>query len=86
MPDNSIECILGRLLEAVDNIKIDIDELKTQHRADIDELKRDHKNIASFIDEQKHVYKYVWAFVAFLGGAIYFGEDVYKFIMQTKGH
>jgi hypothetical protein len=75
MPDNSVECVLGRLLESVENIKTELNELK-----------EDHKSIKQFIDDQKSFYKYVWMFVGFLGSIIYFGRDLYDFVYRTKVH
>lgn len=75
MPDNSVECALGRLIESVEFLKQDIAELKD-----------DHKKIKQFVDDQKSFYKYVWMFVGFMGTLIYFARDVYEFGSKFKGH
>lgn len=55
-------------------------------KSDIDELKADHKEIKKFVDEQKNLYKYVWAAGSLLLGLLYFAKDIYEFIGKLKGN
>lgn len=75
MPDNSIECVLGRLQATVDALHYDLQELKTEH-----------KDIHKFISEQKSFYKFFWLLVSTVSGLIYFSKDVYEFMVKIKGH
>lgn len=69
MPDNSIECVLGRLQESVDTIK---DELKN--------LKEDHTEIKQFVQDQKTMYRYFWFTISLVGSFIYLAKDIFEFI------
>lgn len=69
MPDNSIECILGRLEEKISNLE-----------ESMDEIKREHREISKYILTQKTGYKLFWMVVSILGTIAVFFKDIIQFL------
>lgn len=76
MPDNSLECLLGRMEQTICDIKTDLEEIK-------DEQKR----LATYIDTQRIGIKVIAAMFVTVGSFIvYWKEHLEKIIVSiTKG-
>lgn len=66
MPDNSIECILGRLEQRLDNLQEDLNEIRTEQ-----------KNLSEYITTQKIGVKVFFAVTVAIGSVfIYYKEHL----------
>lgn len=74
MPDDSIECILGRMEQRLDNLQEDLSELKVEQ-----------KNITEYITTQKIGMKLFFAIVVALGSTfVYYKEHLEQLIFGTN--
>lgn len=75
MPDNSLECMLGRMEQKICDIKTDLEEIK-------DEQKR----LSTYIDTQRIGFRVLVTIFAAVGSAvIYWKEHLEKvFVSITK--
>lgn len=70
MPDNSIECLLGRMEQRIEDIKHDLEEIKEEQ-----------KRLAVYIDTQKIGAKVLITIFATLGGIfVYYKEHLENII------
>lgn len=78
MPDEGIQCVLGRLEEKVNTIETTIKEIKEEQ-----------KTISFFINEQKTLVKYTWIIAIIISGALTFSNTIISFlsgVFSTKEH
>lgn len=70
MPDDSIQCLLGRLEQSIEDIKTDIEEIKDEQR-----------KLADYINSQKVGIRFLTVVAGIFGAAIVgFHEEVTKFL------
>jgi hypothetical protein len=76
MPDGSLECLLGRMEQKICDIKIDLEEIKSEQ-----------KRLAIYIDTQRIGIKVLAAFFVGIGSvAVYWKEHLEKVLVGiTKG-
>lgn len=70
MPDDSLQCMLGRLEQSIDDIKNDIEEIKTEQR-----------KLADYVNSQRVGIRFLTVVAGIFGAAIVgFHEEVIKLL------